>query len=229
MDRVSDLPDEILCHILSFLTTKEAALTSILAKRWRNLLAFLPCLTIDDSLLLHPQYGSQETKRSFTDFVDTVLFACSQSMPVFENLKSFAIKSDKGCGWQAMPALLRNCPRLETLVIEGLMQDVTSMCGGVCNCISGEAKGLSLGFCRVRLLKIHRFQGRVKEMEIIKHFLDSLPCLEEMRVYVEEKNSLTTELEENREVSKRVLEMFQLYKKSSSCNVKLMVGDVLCI
>ncbi|KAL0720681.1 hypothetical protein Bca4012_035280 [Brassica carinata] len=158
-----------------------------------------------------------------------VLFACSQSMPVFENLKSFAIKSDKGCGWQAMPALLRNCPRLETLVIEGLMQDVTSMCGGVCNCISGEAKGLSLGFCRVRLLKIHRFQGRVKEMEIIKHFLDSLPCLEEMRVYVEEKNSLTTELEENREVSKRVLEMFQLYKKSSSCNVKLMVGDVLCI
>ncbi|CAN7103518.1 unnamed protein product, partial [Brassica rapa subsp. narinosa] len=77
MDRVSNLPDEVLCHILSFLTTKEAALTSILAKRWRNLLAFVPSLTIDDHpVFLHPQYGKlyrREIIQSFTHFVDRVL------------------------------------------------------------------------------------------------------------------------------------------------------------
>ncbi|XP_013635434.1 PREDICTED: putative F-box protein At3g58820 [Brassica oleracea var. oleracea] len=119
-----------------------------------------------------------------------------------------------------MPALLGNCPRLETLVIEGLIHDVTSMCGP------------SLGCCPVKVMKIHGFQGTVKGMTMIKLFLDYLPCLEEMRVYVQEENdSPATELEENHGVSKRVLEMFQLYNKSSRsrCNVKLMVGDVLCV
>ncbi|KAL0805764.1 hypothetical protein Bca101_098255 [Brassica carinata] len=76
MDRVSNLPDEVLCHILSFLTTKEAALTSTLAKRWRNLLAFVPCLAIYDSMFLHPEEGKQDRddiKQSFMDFVDRVL------------------------------------------------------------------------------------------------------------------------------------------------------------
>ncbi|KFK35129.1 hypothetical protein AALP_AA5G241000 [Arabis alpina] len=33
MDRVSSLHDEVLCHILSFLSTKQAAVTSLLPKR----------------------------------------------------------------------------------------------------------------------------------------------------------------------------------------------------
>ena len=43
---------------------------------------------------------------------------CSESLPVFNNLKSLAIRSDKDRGWQAMPALLRNCPQLEAVVIK---------------------------------------------------------------------------------------------------------------
>jgi len=39
-------------------------------------------------------------------------------MPVFNNLKVLSIWSDMNRGWQAMPVLLRNCPHLETLIIE---------------------------------------------------------------------------------------------------------------
>ncbi|EOA18799.1 hypothetical protein CARUB_v10007413mg [Capsella rubella] len=63
MDLISNLPEELLCHILSFLTTKEAALTSVLSKRWRDLIAFVPNLDIDDT----------DFRPSFMDFMDRVL------------------------------------------------------------------------------------------------------------------------------------------------------------
>ncbi|CAA7038507.1 unnamed protein product [Microthlaspi erraticum] len=76
MDPLSSLPDEVHPHILSFLTTKEAASTSLLSKRWRNLFALVPNLDIDDSVFLHPEEGKRERDgilQSFMDFVDRVL------------------------------------------------------------------------------------------------------------------------------------------------------------
>uniref|UniRef100_A0A1J3JIB9 F-box/LRR-repeat protein n=1 Tax=Noccaea caerulescens TaxID=107243 RepID=A0A1J3JIB9_NOCCA len=76
MDLFSNLPNELLCHILSFLTTKESALTSVLSKRWRTLFAFLPNLDLDDSVFLLSEEGKREKPgilQSFMDFVDRVL------------------------------------------------------------------------------------------------------------------------------------------------------------
>ncbi|KAJ1443686.1 Leucine-rich repeat domain superfamily [Sesbania bispinosa] len=47
VDRISPLPDDIICHILSFLSTKDAISTSLLSKRWRALWRSLPCLHFD--------------------------------------------------------------------------------------------------------------------------------------------------------------------------------------
>ena len=52
MDRLSDLPDEIIVSILSFLKLKEAARTSVLSRRWGHLWQFTSgSLDFDDSSL----------------------------------------------------------------------------------------------------------------------------------------------------------------------------------
>ncbi|CAK9166648.1 unnamed protein product [Ilex paraguariensis] len=73
-DRISHLPDGILCHILSFLPTKYAVGTSVLSTRWKYLWTFIPNLEFDDTLL----FTAEESKRHpvatcFMNFVDKVL------------------------------------------------------------------------------------------------------------------------------------------------------------
>ena len=95
MDRIGSLPDDVICHILSFLTTKEAALTSILSKRWRNLFTLVPYLNIDDSVFLIPEEGKRERDgilQSFMDFVDRVLASQGDDTPI----KKFSLKCKTG-------------------------------------------------------------------------------------------------------------------------------------
>jgi len=46
-DRLSDLPDALIHHIMSFLTGREAVQTCLLSRRWEGLWCSMPCLNID--------------------------------------------------------------------------------------------------------------------------------------------------------------------------------------
>ncbi|KAL2943732.1 hypothetical protein RDABS01_032079 [Bienertia sinuspersici] len=77
-DRISDFPDHILCHILSFIPTKYAVRTSVLSKRWKNLWASVPILDFDARL--HGGFNSvikmneyPESEITFQNFVNRVM------------------------------------------------------------------------------------------------------------------------------------------------------------
>ncbi|MBA0600987.1 hypothetical protein Gorai_004180, partial [Gossypium raimondii] len=60
-DWISVLPDEILHHILSFLTTKQSIQTCILSKRWIDLWKFTPVIDIQMATPYHETTPSERT------------------------------------------------------------------------------------------------------------------------------------------------------------------------
>ncbi|KAL0430741.1 UNVERIFIED_CONTAM: F-box/LRR-repeat protein, partial [Sesamum radiatum] len=66
VDRISSLPDSVICHILSFLPTKDAAATSMLSTKWKHIFPLTPNLKLEFD-------GSGMRKDVFASFVDRVL------------------------------------------------------------------------------------------------------------------------------------------------------------
>jgi hypothetical protein len=64
-DKLSDLPNCILVHILSFLNTKDAVQTCILSKRWEHIWKYIPTLTL--------YYSNFPTLKNFDKFVSSIL------------------------------------------------------------------------------------------------------------------------------------------------------------
>ncbi|GMI85277.1 hypothetical protein like AT3G59200 [Hibiscus trionum] len=71
LDRISSLPDPILCHILSFLPTKDAVRTSVVSPRWRYIFDSMPILEFQNCL---SDISSRLGAENFKSFVDRLLF-----------------------------------------------------------------------------------------------------------------------------------------------------------
>jgi hypothetical protein len=69
IDRISELPDPILEHILSFIPTKQTLQFSILSKRWQKVWALFPIPDFEQHLFVNnlrkvpPNEKEQEIQR----------------------------------------------------------------------------------------------------------------------------------------------------------------------
>ncbi|KAL6645135.1 hypothetical protein ACP70R_016743 [Stipagrostis hirtigluma subsp. patula] len=80
-DRLSSLPDGVLGHILSFLPTKEAGRTAVLARRWRYMFAEVHTMSFEQDRVTHMgddytfYLESQERRSLNGNFLDDVCAA----------------------------------------------------------------------------------------------------------------------------------------------------------
>ncbi|KAM5586476.1 F-box/FBD/LRR-repeat protein [Rosa sericea] len=72
-DRISKLPDDVLCHILSLLDTHEAVRTTILSKKWNNFWTSLPNLEFYDKYFPTSYSWLESECDPFMTFVDRVM------------------------------------------------------------------------------------------------------------------------------------------------------------
>ncbi|KEH43138.1 F-box/RNI/FBD-like domain protein [Medicago truncatula] len=87
-DRISDLPDELLCYILSFLPMKLAFTTTVLSKRWTLLCCSLLVLRLNDQT-----FKDYEAFYQFCRFMDTLMLSpLTTSQPIKAFLLNCCIK-----------------------------------------------------------------------------------------------------------------------------------------
>ncbi|XVF78338.1 hypothetical protein PTKIN_Ptkin14bG0124400 [Pterospermum kingtungense] len=72
-DKISDLPDELILHVLSFAPTKQAVATSILSKRWHHLWTLVPILDFEELPLPHCSDILMQIQQKLFQFVSNVL------------------------------------------------------------------------------------------------------------------------------------------------------------
>ncbi|ESQ37514.1 hypothetical protein EUTSA_v10002546mg [Eutrema salsugineum] len=108
------------------------------------------------------------------DTIEVLTFCC-EPIPVFNNMIQLTIQTHRKSGWESLPALLKNCPNLETLVFEGL-QHKDTVKWEIHTCLSSSP---------VKVLKIVRFgeTGIENQIEKIKYFLETMPRLEQLIIY----------------------------------------------
>ncbi|XP_026444483.1 F-box/LRR-repeat protein At4g14103-like [Papaver somniferum] len=126
-DLISDLPDSLLHHILSFLEIKYVARTSVLSKRWNYIWTSIPTLDFK-----HWLPSSLETSK-FMDFLDGTLHRHNIS-----NIQKFSLLWNRHLNESRVNSWISNLIRLEVQEFNLFLDQVKpfSVPLSLCNCAS---------------------------------------------------------------------------------------------
>ncbi|CAL5341764.1 unnamed protein product [Camellia sinensis] len=186
-DRISNLPESILCHILSKLPTKFAAGTAILSTKWNNLFASIPnpTIDIDDSLLLNPH--NNNTNSIFINFMNHLFTVTLIDVPTIHKLH-LQCHHDYGNSnideWVSI-ALKRNVTGLSLFFnvkntgvsIPGLFDSTTLV-----DLLLSQHYGLSVpdSVCLPKLKRLYLDYVGFVDGESFERVVDGCPALEEL-------------------------------------------------
>ncbi|KAL0415347.1 UNVERIFIED_CONTAM: putative F-box/LRR-repeat protein [Sesamum latifolium] len=185
IDRINNLPDEVLCHILSFLPTKYAVATSILSTKWKNLFPLIPNLRVrlDDSLILHPESAAETYLINFMNFVDRLLNVTLHDVPSIYAFCLICQKFDDGreiAKW-VQAALRLNVNRMDLRIRQLRNSNFLFDCLFGCNISS---LNLLLDFaddapeCRFSLPNLKMLSVQYMKFNAVNVLLEGCPVLE---------------------------------------------------
>ncbi|KAG2328914.1 hypothetical protein Bca4012_021470 [Brassica carinata] len=196
MDRISNLPDELLVKILSFVPTKEAVSTSVLSKRWEYLWIWSPNLEfghrvcsedrckrlqsfLDRNLPLHrapviesfrlESCSSHFKPESIKMWVSTAVSHCLRELDILHD------DTDPAKSKNILPSNLFACKSLVILKLVGeILLDVPNM----------------ISLPSLKTLKIKRV--RYSSEETLQRLLSNCPVLEDLMVDLHDYDDYTT-------------------------------------
>ncbi|CAD5326225.1 unnamed protein product [Arabidopsis thaliana] len=132
-----------------------------------------------------------------------------EAIPVFKNLYHLTITNNDtviGFCWEFLPFVIKKCPNLKTLVIDGPLHYNEDRPKSVCHCLSGYSFLLS---CPLEVLQITDYSGTPGEVEQLKHFLEKLSGLKLVKLH-----SLTRFGSDKKK-------LLMLPRASSKCKIKV--------
>ncbi|EYU31632.1 hypothetical protein ABFS82_13G040000 [Erythranthe guttata] len=186
IDRLSDLPDSVLTHILSFLPTKFSVRTSILGQRWRFLWAYVPnlifrndsqksinrvlllrkmqkvntfCLSDDDDRY---RYINRENGAQCKKYQIWITFAVERNVQILHLCYSSWRDEDVLLG---LPGCLFTCKTLVHLKLES--------CGVI---------PVRVAVCFPRLKKLHLLYVQYEADDALPNLLSGCPVLEDLLI-----------------------------------------------
>ncbi|XP_020879881.1 F-box/FBD/LRR-repeat protein At2g04230-like isoform X2 [Arabidopsis lyrata subsp. lyrata] len=186
-DRISDLPEALLLHILSSLPTEKAIATSVLSKRWRSLWKMVPKLKFDYKF--HPL--ADMDAHVFSENVYRSLSL--HKAPVLESLHlTFEGRTDcMDVGIWIATAFARRVRKLvlvsvyheEQIVI---LPSVLFSCNDTLEILKLKY-AIDLEFpprvCLKSLRKLYLYEVQFKDEESVSNFLCGCPSLEDLVVH----------------------------------------------